>query len=101
MPEEIGSTPAGWSRWSSLRSGGAPRGGGGRCRAARGARAGRPSPPPRHGDPEGAAALIENALGDLSAEVNGLRRLMSDLRPPVLDQSGLENALRDHLATLF
>ena len=54
----------------------------------------------RRGD-GGGLALVDEALAELRAEVNGLRRLMADLRPPVLDESGLENALRDHLATVF
>jgi signal transduction histidine kinase len=54
----------------------------------------------RRGD-GGGLALVDEALTELSGEVNGLRRLMADLRPPVLDESGLENALRDHLATVF
>jgi signal transduction histidine kinase len=54
----------------------------------------------RRGD-SGGLALVDEALTELSDEVNGLRRLMADLRPPVLDESGLENALRDHLTTVF
>jgi signal transduction histidine kinase len=54
----------------------------------------------RRGD-DGGLALVDEALTELSVEVNGLRRLMADLRPPVLDESGLENALRDYLATVF
>lgn len=34
----------------------------------------------------------------LSKEVQGLRGLMSSLRPPALDEQGLEGALRDHAA---
>jgi signal transduction histidine kinase len=44
---------------------------------------------------------VEDAVHDLHAEVEGLRRLMTDLRPPVLDHSGLVNAVRDHAAALF
>jgi signal transduction histidine kinase len=54
----------------------------------------------RRGD-GGGLALVDEALAELSGEVNGLRRLMADLRPPVLDESGLENAVRDHLAIVF
>lgn len=55
----------------------------------------------RRGSSEPAAALVEEALVELSAEVSGLRQLMSDLRPPALDEGGLENALRDHLTGVF
>jgi signal transduction histidine kinase len=55
----------------------------------------------RRGNTDRMLGLVDEALGELRGEVDGLRRLMSDLRPPVLDESGLDNALRDHLATLF
>ena len=55
----------------------------------------------RRGDSEQAAALVDEALVALRAEVDGLRRLMSDLRPPALDESGLANALRDYLSGVF
>jgi signal transduction histidine kinase len=55
----------------------------------------------RRGSSEQAALLVEEALVGLRVEVDGLRQLMSDLRPPALDESGLENALRDYLPTLF
>jgi signal transduction histidine kinase len=55
----------------------------------------------RRGGSEPAAVLVEEAVVGLRAEVNGLRRLMSDLRPPALDESGLANALRDHLPGVF
>lgn len=54
----------------------------------------------RRGD-GGGLMLVDEALSELGGEIEGLRRLMADLRPPVLDESGLENALRDHLATVF
>ncbi|MDQ1485862.1 MAG: hypothetical protein QOJ62_1555 [Actinomycetota bacterium] len=54
----------------------------------------------RRGD-EGGLGLVEEALCELSSEISGLRRLMVELRPPVLDESGLENALRDHLTAMF
>ncbi len=44
----------------------------------------------RRGDAAAALEMIEAAVSDLGAEIDGLRRLMSDLRPPALDQSGLE-----------
>jgi signal transduction histidine kinase len=44
-----------------------------------------------------AVARVEHAQAALSAEVNGLRELMASLRPPTLDEVGLEAALRDHV----
>jgi signal transduction histidine kinase len=44
-----------------------------------------------------AVARIEHAQAALSAEVQGLRELMATLRPPTLDEVGLEAALRDHV----
>jgi signal transduction histidine kinase len=55
----------------------------------------------RRGEPDRTLTLLDEAIGELSGEITGLRRLMSDLRPPVLDESGLDNALRDHLVSLF
>jgi signal transduction histidine kinase len=48
------------------------------------------------GQQQGAARLAQ-AQAALSAEVQGLRRLMVSLRPPALDEVGLEAALRDQL----
>jgi signal transduction histidine kinase len=50
----------------------------------------------RAGQQEGAARL-DQAQAALSAEVQGLRQLMVSLRPPALDEVGLEAALRDQL----
>ena len=44
-----------------------------------------------------AVARVEHAQAALSAEVQGLRELMASLRPPTLDEVGLEAALRDHV----
>jgi signal transduction histidine kinase len=44
-----------------------------------------------------AVARLEQAQAALSAEVQGLRELMASLRPPTLDEVGLEAALRDHV----
>jgi signal transduction histidine kinase len=44
-----------------------------------------------------AAARLEQAQAALASEVNGLRELMASLRPPTLDEVGLEAALRDHV----
>ncbi len=35
---------------------------------------------------------------ELSEEIRSLRQMMSELRPPILDEGGLEAALRDHLS---
>jgi signal transduction histidine kinase len=53
------------------------------------------------GDAGRTVELLDEALVELRREIGGLRRLMSDLRPPVLDESGLYNALRDLVAHLF
>jgi signal transduction histidine kinase len=44
-----------------------------------------------------AVARVEHAQASLSTEVQGLRELMASLRPPTLDEVGLEAALRDHV----
>jgi hypothetical protein len=44
-----------------------------------------------------AVARVEHAQATLSTEVQGLRELMASLRPPTLDEVGLEEALRDHV----
>ena len=44
-----------------------------------------------------AVARVEHAQATLSTEVQGLRELMASLRPPTLDEVGLEAALRDHV----
>ncbi len=49
-------------------------------------------------DPEAAHGLVTRARSELSAEIQGLRQMMSELRPPILDQGGLDAALRDHVA---
>jgi len=48
----------------------------------------------RGGDPEAAEALLTGLEEQLAGEIAGLRRLVAELRPPVLDQFGLETALR-------
>jgi signal transduction histidine kinase len=48
-------------------------------------------------DPAGGAVRLEQAQTALSAEVQGLRELMGWLRPPALDEVGLEAALRDQV----
>ena len=44
-----------------------------------------------------AVARVEHAQAALSADVQGLQELMASLRPPTLDEVGLEAALRDHV----
>jgi signal transduction histidine kinase len=51
------------------------------------------------GDDEGALELVRRARRELTDEIRNLRDLMSDLRPPVLDERGLDAALRDQLST--
>lgn len=46
-------------------------------------------------DLPGAGELLDRARRELEGEINGLRRIMSELRPPVLDQGGLVAAVRD------
>ncbi len=48
----------------------------------------------RGGDAKGAEALLSDLEQRLAGEIAGLRRLVAELRPPVLDQFGLETALR-------
>ncbi|HYI46610.1 MAG TPA: sensor histidine kinase, partial [Actinomycetota bacterium] len=48
-------------------------------------------------DEPGMTKALEALESGLSAEVGSLRRLMSDLRPPVLDERGLTQALEDHV----
>jgi signal transduction histidine kinase len=47
--------------------------------------------------PEHAVPAIEATQEELREEVVELRRMITQLRPPVLDQLGLEDALHDHL----
>ncbi|MGZ8585217.1 MAG: sensor histidine kinase [Actinomycetota bacterium] len=49
----------------------------------------------RSGGPDGAQEAIELVERDIGDSIGELRRLMSDLRPPALDEGGLEAALRD------
>jgi signal transduction histidine kinase len=55
----------------------------------------------RDGDRAAALASIESARRELSTEIGGLRRLMSDLRPTVLEHHGLEHALRELLPSVL
>jgi signal transduction histidine kinase len=47
--------------------------------------------------PEAAVPTIETTQEELRGEVVDLRTMITQLRPPVLDQLGLEDALHDHL----
>jgi signal transduction histidine kinase len=46
------------------------------------------------GDAGAANTLLDQLEHDLSEEIGGLRRFMAELRPPMLDQQGLHEALR-------
>jgi signal transduction histidine kinase len=50
------------------------------------------------GASESAAALLGDLTRQLSGETDSLRRLMAELRPPALDESGLVGALHDQVA---
>jgi two-component system sensor histidine kinase UhpB len=50
-----------------------------------------------NGDGGLSSQLAERVQGRLREEVGGLRRMMVELRPPILDERGLEAALKDHL----
>jgi signal transduction histidine kinase len=47
------------------------------------------------GDPVVAGDLLERGQDELQAEVDALRRMMSELRPPILDEAGFEAGVRD------
>ena len=51
-------------------------------------------------DPDAAEALIDSLRDDVRAATTDIRRLVYDLRPPLLDELGLLGALR-HLASLL
>ena len=42
--------------------------------------------------------LVKRARNELSEEIRNLREMMSELRPPILDEGGLDAALRDQLS---
>ncbi len=46
------------------------------------------------GDPAAARAQVEGAVTQLESEITALRGIIADLRPPALDELGLEPALR-------
>jgi two-component system sensor histidine kinase UhpB len=54
-----------------------------------------------HQDLEGSMRLLKRAIGELRTEVERLRRVMTDLRPPVLDEIGLPSAIQDHARAIM
>jgi PAS domain S-box-containing protein len=50
------------------------------------------------GETEGGVDLLQRIRQELAGEADALRRLMANLRPPVLEERGLLPALRDSLA---
>lgn len=52
------------------------------------------------GDTDGASTLCDLAAGELAAQLGELRVLMTDIRPPILDERGLTGALEDRAAQL-
>jgi signal transduction histidine kinase len=50
-------------------------------------------------DPGGATSLIDQLEEELADEIGGLRRFMAELRPPLLDQRGLHEAIRTQART--
>jgi signal transduction histidine kinase len=51
------------------------------------------------GDTGGGLDLLDRTQGQLSEEMQGLRAIMTSLRPPALDEYGLEGALRDQVSS--
>jgi signal transduction histidine kinase len=51
----------------------------------------------RRGDPEQAEGLLAELEDNLASGITGLRRLMAELRPAVLDEQGLEAALHNQV----
>jgi len=52
------------------------------------------------GQSEAVRILLEDFQQELSSSITGLRQVMGDLRPPILDEGGLVEALRDFLAAV-
>jgi signal transduction histidine kinase len=48
-----------------------------------------------HGEVDEASASVRRVRDELAAEMQALRRLMANLRPPVIDERGIASALRD------
>jgi signal transduction histidine kinase len=53
----------------------------------------------QRGDASGGAALLDTTQKELSEEIEGLRGIMTSLRPPALDEHGLAGALRDQVSS--
>jgi signal transduction histidine kinase len=51
------------------------------------------------GDTGEVMGLLDRTQGELSEEMQGLRGIMTSLRPPALDEYGLEGALRDQVSS--
>jgi signal transduction histidine kinase len=51
------------------------------------------------GDTGEVLTLLDRTQGELSEEMDGLRGMMASLRPPALDEYGLEGALRDQVSS--
>ena len=51
-------------------------------------------------DPEAAVALMRRARADVATALDEIRRIVEDLRPPALDELGLEGAIRQQAARL-
>ena len=51
-------------------------------------------------DAEGAGRLVDQLQGQLRNEISELRKMMTELRPPMLDERGLSAALSEHLASI-
>ncbi len=49
-------------------------------------------------DPPAARALLEDVRGQMQTSIADIRRLVYDLRPPILDEWGLVEALRERVA---
>jgi signal transduction histidine kinase len=49
------------------------------------------------GDPESAASLLDQVMTQNQETVSDVRRLVYGLRPPVLDERGLVEAIQDHI----
>jgi signal transduction histidine kinase len=49
------------------------------------------------GDADAGRQLLDDVSGGLRDEIQGLRQVMSQLRPPALDERGLEAALTDYV----
>ena len=51
-------------------------------------------------DSRGAESLVDQLQGQIRNEVGDLRKMMIELRPPMLDERGLPAALSEHLASI-